>query len=103
MARVNQNRDEGQTDPKELALEDIRGVVRLLITNSYGVVEWSKANEIGKNLLPTMAASTIIRFATGETSQPSVWTIRKMSELADYRPVFIPRGAKLPKGAIEMI
>ena len=104
VSRINQTLDEGQSgDPKELQLADIRGAIRGLITNSHGTVEWSKANAIGKSLLPTMAASTIIRFANGDTNQPSVWTIRKMAELVEYRPVFIRKGAKLPAGAIEFI
>ena len=83
MARIHQDRDEGlDGSHRDLALADLRGEIRQLITNQHGMVVWSRAKDIGDLLVPTMSPSTIIKFATGETRSPSNWTIRKMGEVA---------------------
>jgi hypothetical protein len=100
--RVHQNRDEGQSgDIKSLKLADIRGEILNQITDGNGLVSWSKANAMGQSFIPTMAASTIINFATGETPNPSTWTIRKLTEQADMEVWLLPKGAKPPKGAVK--
>ncbi len=103
MNRINQGQDEGQSgDPRALELADIQAKIRKMIAGTRGEVSSHKANGLGKSLVPTMAAVTIINFATGETKRPSTWTIRKLSEVAGYKLVFVPANTPLPDGSIEL-
>ena len=103
MTRIHQDRDEGQTgDPREILIEDVRGAIRILITDTNGSIKWSKAKKLSDSLTQTIAPSTIIKFATGETKQPSIWTIRTLSAEAHFVPILLPRGRKMPKGAIKL-
>lgn len=100
--RVHQNRDEGLSgDIKALKLADIRGEILNQITDGHGLVSWSKAHVMGQSFIPTMAAATIINFATGETMNPSTWTIRKMTEQAEMEVWLLPKGTRPPKGAVR--
>ena len=99
--RINQDLDEGQSgDPRALQLADIQAIVRRRITWPDGSISWTKANELGKSLVPTMAAATIVNFATGKTRHPASWTIWQMSKLARYRMAFVPEDVTLPPGSI---
>lgn len=101
--RIHQNRDEGLSgNVKELKLADIRGEILSHITGVSGEVVRKKAHDLGQSLIPTMAASTIIKFATGQTPTPSTWTIRKMVEVAGQEIWILPKGAKVPPGAIKL-
>lgn len=50
-------------------------------------------------MIPTMSASTIVKFADDKTKYPSQWTIRKMTELVGFQIVLVPIGTTLPAGA----
>lgn len=101
--RMNQDLDEGQSgDERKLELAEIRSVIRKLVQWPNGDPCWSKADQLGKSLVPTMAAATIINFAWGKTMRPSSWTIKSLSGVAGYRMVFVPDGAPLPKGAFAI-
>jgi hypothetical protein len=103
MTRTNQTLDEGQNgNPKELDLANIRGEIHNQITDGNGLISRKKAKEIGDSLIPIMAASTIMKFATGVTPTPSAWTIRMMTIQADYVLYMLPRGANAPEGAIKL-
>jgi len=101
--RIHPNRDEGQDgNVKALKLADTRGEILSQITGSYGQVVWTKARDMGQSFLPTMAASTIIKFATGETQTPSTWTVRMMIRQAGHELWVLPKGAKPPEGAYRL-
>ena len=101
--RIHPNRDEGQSgNIKELQLADIRGTILSLITGPSGEVVRKKAQELGQSLIPTMAAATIIKFATGVTPTPSAWTIRMMARQAEMEIWIIPKGVIPPRGAIRL-
>jgi hypothetical protein len=103
LKNIHQDRDEGQSgDSREILIEDIRGAVRVLITNSNGSISWSKAKRLSEKLTQTIAPATIIKFATGETKQPSIWTIRTLSAEVNFVPILLPRKSKMPKGAIKL-
>jgi hypothetical protein len=103
MTRTNQTLDEGQNgNPKELDLANIRGAIHNQITDGNGLINRKKAKAIGDSLVPTMAASTIMKFANGDTPTPSAWTIRMMTMQADYVLFALPRGANVPEGAIKL-
>ncbi len=103
MGRLNQGLDEGQSgDPRALNLADIRAGVRKMIQDSRGELSSYKASELGKSLVPTMAGSTIMKFASGETKAPSSWTIRKLNKVIGRRLISIPEDAILPEGSIEL-
>lgn len=95
---INPNLDEGLSgDLKALKLAHMRAEIRKLIEGPGGRADWSKANEIGKTQVPTMAASTIIRFAYGDTIQPSTWTIRILSGVIGYEMIFVRKGTIIPE------
>ena len=101
--RIHPDRDEGQSgDVKALSLADIRGEILSQITGPHGQVVRAMAQEIGQSLVPTMAAITIIKFATGATPTPSTWTVRMMTRQAGMEIWILPKGAKPPKGAIRL-
>ena len=100
---LNQTLDEGQTgDPKALALADTRAIIRKKIEGPDGRPSWTKARDMGQTMVPTMAAATIVRFATGETVRPSAWTIKKLSQEANYRLMLVPADAVAPSGSFEI-
>jgi len=100
--RIHPNRDEGQSEnPRALRLADIRAKIRLQIQDSAGNISRAKAHDMGQSFLPTMAASTVVRFATGETLSPSSWTIRMMTQQAGMDVWLLPQGAAKPAGAIR--
>lgn len=100
---INPNLDEGQTgDPKALQLADTRAIIRKKIEGPDGSPSWTKARDMGQTMVPTMAAATIVRFATGETVKPSAWTIKKLSQEADFKLMLVPAGAIAPPGSFEI-
>lgn len=101
--RIHPNRDEGQDgNPKAVKLADTRGEILSQITGSAGQVVWAKAHAMGQSFVPTMAAQTIIKFATGQTATPSTWTIRMMVKQAEGEIWVLPRGVTPPKGAYRL-
>ena len=103
MLQINPNLSEGLGgDLRALNLADVRGIIRRKIEGPGGYPSWTKADAIGKSLVPTMAAQTIINFAYGKTIRPSPWTIKKMCQVAQFRMVALPYDVPLPQGAIEM-
>lgn len=99
--RINQDLDEGLSgDPRALHLAITRGQIRKRIEGQGGYPAWWKANAMGKEMVPTMAAQTIIKFAYGITKRPDPWTIKALSEVAGYELFFLPKGTVVP-GAIK--
>ncbi len=99
--RIHPDLSEGiNGDLKAMQLADIRGKIRKLIEGTGGYADWSKANELGKSQIPTMAASTIINFAYGHTLRPSSWTITTLSKVVRYKVLIVPEDVEVP-GSFE--
>ena len=100
LVRLNPTLDEGLSgDPRAIELADTRAAIRVLISNRFGIIDWSKARDLA--VAHHMCAATVINFAIGKTLRPSTYTVNAMIEAAGYRLVMIPAGAQLPTGAIE--
>ena len=98
--KINPNLDEGLSgDPKAMELAQLRAMIRKMIEGT-GISIWSAADKLGRDQLPTMAASTILNFAYGKTKRPSTWTIKILSAVAGYQMMMVPVGTVVVGGIV---
>ena len=94
-----------KADPRAVAMIPERRTILNEITGSNGLVVRAKAREIGASFASPLAAETVMRFAAGETRNPSGWTIKYLAEYVKGKPkryVLIDEDYILPPEAGEV-